>query len=396
MRIVFVIPYFYDAWAYGGQPRSAYEMARGLVARGHTVEVLTTDSGGPHRLSIPGDGLHRVVDGITVRHYRNLSNTLAFRYRMFLPFVFFRDVAKRVRGADVVHIHELRSFLSVSAAAASRRQSIPFVLSPHGGLRHLGRRGLKALFDRLWGRRILRTAAAVIAISPVEEQDATAMKVSAKRIFRVPNSVPGVSRDSMPHEGMFRQQYRLPPGPIALFLGRLHSVKGADLLVEAFARMCRETGDAETHLVLAGPDDGQGQQLRRMVERLEIRDRVTFTGYLDQIQKLRAFVDSRLVVIPSRSEVFALTALESLICSRPVLLSSACGLFPNPGEENGVRSFDESSIEDLRTQLQRALNDPGLLERAGNGRSFAAREFSAETVAIKLEIVYRTIGQAHG
>src|SRR4051812_47963716 len=117
MRVLFVIPYFYDAWAYGGQPRSAFEMAKSLVARGHSVEVLTTDSGGRERLKTAADAVTRVVDGITIRYYRNLSNAMAFHQRVFLPLKFFREVGHRVRGADVVHIHELRSSLSVAAAS---------------------------------------------------------------------------------------------------------------------------------------------------------------------------------------------------------------------------------------------------------------------------------------
>ena len=231
MRILFVIPYFHDAWAYGGQPRSAFEMAKSLVARGHSVTVLTTDSGGADRLKT----FPSVVDGITIRYYRNVSNTWAFRQRFFLPLGFFSDIGKHVGNADVVHIHELRSSLSVSAASASRRLSKPFVLSPHGGLRHLGRRGLKTVFDSMFGNRILETAAAVIAVSRAEEQDAAAMRVPANRIVLISNSVPAMPLESLPAEGIFRKEYRLPPGRLLLFLGRLHPVKGADLLIEGFA-----------------------------------------------------------------------------------------------------------------------------------------------------------------
>jgi glycosyltransferase involved in cell wall biosynthesis len=395
MRIVFVIPYFCDAWAYGGQPRSAYEMARGLVARGHVVEVLTTDSGGDFRLNVPSDGFTRVVEGVTVRYYRNLSNALAFRQRVFLPLAFFRDVARQIKGADVVHIHELRSPLSVSAASAAVRQSIPFVLSPHGGLRHLGRGALKTVFDSLWGHRILRTAAAVSAVSPVEEQDALNMNVPAERIFRVPNSVPAISPETLPAAGEFRQRYKIPAGRLILFLGRLHFVKGADLLLEAFAAMNRETGESDVHLVLAGPDDGQGPQLRQMVERLNVSGRVTFTGYLGQTQKLSAFIDSSVVVVPSRSEVFAITAVEALMCARPVLLSSACGLHPMPGQEEGVHSFNVEAPDDLKMQLKNCLQTAGLFEQAKLGRAFVSREFSTDATASRLEKVYQAVSAPH-
>ena len=92
MRLVFVIPYFYPAWQYGGQPRSCYELARILVQRGHRVNVLTTDSAGASRLkrppAQPGRGV--MIDGIEVFYYRNLSNHLAYRHRFFWPVEFFR------------------------------------------------------------------------------------------------------------------------------------------------------------------------------------------------------------------------------------------------------------------------------------------------------------------
>lgn len=181
-----------------------------------------------------------------------------------------------------------------------------------------------------------------------------------------------------------------------LFLGRLHHVKGADLLVKAFARMCRNNGDKETHLVLAGPDDGEGRSLRRLVAQLEMDDRVTFTGYLDQVQKFGAIVDSCLIVIPSRSEVFAITAMEALMCSRPVLLSSACDLSTVLREENGVRTFENESIEDLQVKLRQTLGDQGLFQNAARGRAFAARQFPPEALAIGLENAYLSAGATNG
>ena len=43
MRVLQVTPYFAPAWAYGGPPRVMSDFASGLAARGHEVDVLTTD-----------------------------------------------------------------------------------------------------------------------------------------------------------------------------------------------------------------------------------------------------------------------------------------------------------------------------------------------------------------
>src|SRR6267378_8238465 len=136
MRLVFVIPYFYSAWQYGGTPKAAFELARGLIRRGHAVKVLTTDSAGNSRISphVSNSRVPLQVEGIDVFRYRNLSNHLAFRHRLFLPPALFRNIRDQLADCDVLHIHELRNMVTVAAYRAARRLHLPFVLSPHGGL----------------------------------------------------------------------------------------------------------------------------------------------------------------------------------------------------------------------------------------------------------------------
>ena len=123
------------------------------------MKVLTTDSAGHSRLSSG----RRQVDGIDVIYYRNLSNWLAFRKRLFWPQALWREMHSQISGTEILHIHELRSTLSVFAYRAAKTQQVPYVLSTHGGLKHLGRRSVKTVFDAFWGSRILRDAAAVKA-----------------------------------------------------------------------------------------------------------------------------------------------------------------------------------------------------------------------------------------
>ncbi len=274
--ITFVIPYFYPAWEYGGQPRSAYELARALAQRGHRVKVLTTDSGGRSRLQQTG---RRQVDGVEIVYYPNISNRLAYRYRVFSPRRMFREIQSEIAASDVVHIHELRSSTSVFAYHAACRAAVPYVLSGHGGLRRLGRSFVKAIYDALWGRRILRDAAAVIAISPSEAADARAMGVGSHRIQSLPNIVRSDDFQLLPASGAFRRRWSLPAGPIVLFLGRLHSLKGADLLVQAFSRVSDDLSQAS--VVIAGPDDGQESELRRIISKLNLHSRVRLIGFLD-------------------------------------------------------------------------------------------------------------------
>src|SRR5205823_3696302 len=96
-----------------------------------------------------------------------------------------------------------------------------------------------------------------------------------------------------------------------------------------------------------GPDDGQERELRRAVAQLNIESHVKFTGFLDLNPKKEAFVDASLVVVPSRSEGFAITAVEALMCGTAVLLSSICGLYPLPEPEDSAVFFRSEDIADL-------------------------------------------------
>jgi glycosyltransferase involved in cell wall biosynthesis len=382
LNVTFVIPYFYPAWRYGGQPRSAFELARALVRRGHRVKVLTTDSAGDKRLAAG----RKSVEGVEVIYYRNVSNWLAFHERIFWPVAMFRELHRELAGSDLIHIHELRSTISVFAYRAALKLRLPYVLSTHGGLRHLGRKGIKVLFDTFWGRRILRDAAAIIAISPVEESDARLLNVDQRRIRRLPNMISLSDYESLPPRGLFRARWGLNSCKVLLFLGRLHWIKGADLLIHAFKKLC--VSNASVRLVIAGPDDGQEAELRSIVRTLGLANVVTFTGFFEHQAKLQAFVDADVIVIPSRSEVFAITALEALMCACPVLISDACGLHPMPSAEQGVRLFKTEDVDNLAAKLAMAIADPSFQANARNGKEFVMSQFSAENVSQRAESIY--------
>jgi len=115
---------------------------------------------------------------------------------------------------------------------------------------------------------------------------------------------------------------------------------------------------------------------------------VTFTGFLDEPAKRQAYTDCDLVVIPSRSEVFALTAVESLLCGTPVLLSSACGLYPLPAA--GVCRFESENVENLSSQLQTMFCYKRTCPVV-DGRDFIAKHFSLTAVAAKAEAAYSEV-----
>ena len=388
MRIAFVIPYFYPALQYGGTPRVAYEFARGLVRRGHEVSVLTTDSAGEKRIKKDSASRNPGLEGIRISYYPNVSNYLAYRQRLFFPVQLFRNIHHDLSSAEVVHIHEFRSLLSVAAHSAAQRLNTPYVLSPHGGLQRLGKEKQKSLFDRLWGNQILQDASAVCAVSHLEMQDAKQFGIEEDRICLLPNPIDEDCFENLPEPGKFIERWNLGGKRILLFLGRLHWIKGVDVLIDALKLLVDIPG---VHLVIAGPDDGAGQALRAQVAGKEISDKITFTGFLDDTEKLQALVDSELVVIPSRREGFPGTALEALAAAKPLVLSSMSGTVDWNAARPAITVFENGNVQDLALKLRTLLKSGPTRQDLVNARNSVLRDFSTDALAARAEAVYESV-----
>jgi len=81
LRILHVVPYYDQAWAYGGIPRLVTTMTRALARRGHHVTVCTTDARDERTRARQVDNTH----GVDVRMFRNVSNSLAYHLQFFTP-----------------------------------------------------------------------------------------------------------------------------------------------------------------------------------------------------------------------------------------------------------------------------------------------------------------------
>ena len=157
------------------------------------------------------------------------------------------------------------------------------------------------------------------------------------------------------------------------------------MLIRAF-----EGVPVDSHLVLAGADDGEERFLRRIVPS-SVRDRITFTGFLDREEKLSALVAADLCVVPSRDEIFGMVVLEALASETPVLLSSACGLIPELRGLSGVAVFETGNLDDLRSKLTTALNHERDPVGAAQTKRFVLAEFSLDVVAERAQSVYREV-----
>ncbi len=142
-----------------------------------------------------------------------------------------------------------------------------------------------------------------IAVSKYIRSKMIQSGISAKNISVIYNGVDFNKVVSRPHK-------RLVIGSV----GRLHQVKGFDLLIEAFSLLDNQ----RLRLKIAGDGD-ELKNLKRLADSLGVADRVEFVGFQKDINE---FLDSLDVYVqPSRSEGFGLAVVEAMSRCLPVVVT---------------------------------------------------------------------------
>ncbi|QHN03109.1 glycosyltransferase [Granulicella sp. WH15] len=176
-----------------------------------------------------------------------------------------------------------------------------------------------------------------------------------------------------------------------LYLGRIHRKKGCDLLIEAFVKLAGQ--DPELHLVMAGPDQqGWGKDLKEIVRKGGLEDRVHWPGMLKGNVKWGAFRACEAFILPSHQENFGIAVAEALACGRPALLSDQVNIAPEIAEYGaGLMEPDtQSGTENL---LSRWIATPSAERQAMSERALVCFDERYD-MQRNAETIIRLIGEA--
>lgn len=353
-------PYFAPAWAYGGPPRVMYDYAVGLAGRGHHVDVLTTDVLDEEHRATPAE---EVMGGVHVRRLPNVSNSLAWRTKKYLPRGLVQRLAREISSYDVVHVTDTRTYLTAASYLAARARGVPFCLSAHGSLPgSVGLRGaVKRAYDAVLVRPMLRSAALLLAQTDHEAMLYRRFGGSDEAIRMLSLPLDLNELDSVPERGALRRLAGLDDSArIVLFLGRIHWLKGLDVLIEAVAPLL---DGGRVVLVVVGRDDGQWDELALRHADLVESGGIRFVGPLYDRDRFAAYVDADVFCLtPRHWEETSVAALEAAACGTAVVVTEQSDI-PGLSTSGGgfVVKLDPGAI---RRAVASALERPEMGEIA--------------------------------
>lgn len=386
MKILQVISSFPPAYSYGGAAKVAYELSKELVKNGHKVTVYTTDAYDENsRLKYNKNPVF--LDGIEVYHFKNINNSLC-KKNFPIALEMYNYLRKNIQDFDVIHIHEYRSFQTMFSQHFAVKYGVPYVLQAHGSTPLiLEKQKLKKVYDSLFGYKILKNASKLVAVSNAEVDQYIRMNVDPCNIILVPNGIDINSFQVFPELGVFRKKYNLSNKRFILFLGRLHKRKGIDFLIQSFAELTKDINNI--YLVLAGPDEGYKNKAEKQIHDLSLEEKVIFTGYMEPLDKISAYLDADILVYPSVFEIFGLVPFEAIMCGTPVIVTDDCGCGELIKESKSGYLVNYGDVTSLKDKMKIILENPEKgNEFVKNGQKFICNTLSWKKIAAKIEENY--------
>jgi glycosyltransferase involved in cell wall biosynthesis len=281
-------------------------LAEGLVARGHSVTVLTSQ----HERGLARRSVLRGVRVVRAPVVGRLSRTVIMPT---YPFALIREVAK----ADVVHLHTPMPEAALVAGVA-RVMRTPIVVTHHGDvvMPSVGRvNAIVQLVMELITRWAMRLSDRVIVHTEDYRDHSTFLAPLVDRIDAIypPVEVPA----PRPAEAAaWRRELELEDHDIVGFAGRFVEEKGFDFLLQAIPFVRERRPGAR--FVFAGESQIVYERFfERSLPYLEpVRDLVIELGLLSDPQTMADYYSMcDVFVLPSRTDCFAIVQVESLLCA---------------------------------------------------------------------------------
>jgi glycosyltransferase involved in cell wall biosynthesis len=333
-----------------------------------------------------GNDAVSVPDDVTVRLCPESRGGRLWRYSPS-----FTSVLKDFSREDLIfHIHGIWLAPQWMAAKYGVNYKVPVFLSPHNMLGNWFRRHLfvrqikKTLYWNFVAGPLFRNITAIHALTPYE-RDALKRYFPSQRIEVIPNAIDLKEVDknlySIP-EQQIQQKY-------ILFLGRLHPVKGLELLLDAYSKIA---SNQRPHLIVAGPPCSVRYllKLKRKVKSHALDNDVDFIGPVWGPKKWALLHGAWVVCIPSYSEGMSMVTLEAMACSVPVITTFSAGITDIP-EGGGL--LVNPDAEELRDSLAQSLawSDAERKSRGRVARVLVERRYSWDVVRPHYMNLYRSL-----
>ncbi|MEW6510254.1 MAG: N-acetyl-alpha-D-glucosaminyl L-malate synthase BshA [Bacteroidota bacterium] len=293
---------------YGGSGVVATELGKALAARGHQIHFISYAM--PQRL----DGFV----GNVYYHEVEMASYPLFEFPLYTPALASKIVeVARFERLDLVHVHyAIPHALSAYLAREMLATDMKVITTLHGT--DITLVGLEPSFLPVM-KFSIEQSDGVTAVSRFLREKTTTNYGIDKDIRVIPNFVDTEKYRRIEAETI-RSKFAPPGERLLIHISNFRSVKRVPDVIRIFDEVRKKV---PSHLLLVG-DGPDRSACEILVRELGLHERVRFLG--KQLEIVPILSASDLMLMPSQSESFGLSALEAMACEVPVVSSSVGGL----------------------------------------------------------------------
>ncbi len=371
MKVCMLISRFCPA--VGGTETQCLRLSRELVRRGHAITILTERFDPSLRREETTDGIHI---------FRVGSNSVSYFIKSLL-------FLKRHRDFDLLHGHMIAT-PAIAAVIAGKLLNLPVIVKVAGaGISGEVTTSKQALMGRLKMAIVLRHAKKIVCLTAAIEEELRSIHAPPDALIRIPNGIDThrFAPPSLEERQSARKKLGWTEGRRILYTGRLSPEKRPDLLLEAFIALAKSVPDVYLVLVGSGPERGA---LERRLKETDLENRITLIPTQPTVDLFYRAAD--LYVLPSDAEGLSNSLLEAMASGLPCVVSDTPMAREVLVNETSGLLFPIGNAETLTAQVERALADPSLSARLGQGaRDRVTKAYDIEQIATKYIDLYTRV-----
>ena len=360
MIICLVSSSFYPSTFYGGPISATWGLSKKLAENGHVVYVSTTNANGDKKLAVECNDFLEKENNVFVKYY---NEQIINKFSISFLFGIWSDIKK----SDIVYIQYLFHYSVLFSLLFSVIQKKKIIVCPRGSFSSFTLNNKLPFIKLLWLSFFIKPIVNKIlwqASSYLEEEDI---------LNKFPNADVNIINDGIDFES-FQNSISVSRNEllnkfagitfndvsnIFFSMGRLHKIKGFDVLIDAFHLFLER--DKNAKLIIAGDDDGVRKTLKDQIEKLNLGSSVFLIGAVNFKDKKLLLNNCDYFTLASEFESFGIVIAEALSCGKPVVISNKtpwrdiqinnCGILA----DNEKNSFNDAFSKIINEKYESSL-----------------------------------------
>jgi glycosyltransferase involved in cell wall biosynthesis len=365
MRIIHVVHSYFPR--IGGIERAVQYLAEEQAKLGHEVMVITSN------VEVASSPKEETINGV---------NDLT------IP-----NEEPPIEGVDIIHAHSQNSLFSITVSKKLKIKAYGKVVFHLMAIDAF--KDHPNIFIRLiapyYGRRNTRAALEIAdlpLVRSIRDLEILRKRYGVEAEY-LPDAVPDyyfTAEKSDPDR--FREKFGIKQEKFFLFIGRMHKLKGPQVLVRALKYV-----NEDIAAVFIGPDGGYLGKTLDLAEKIGVKRRVYYLGYVDEKTKIEALDSATALVLPSLAnyvEVYPMAISEAWAREKPVIASSVGGIPYRVKQGINGLLVNPSDPKMLAEGMLKLLDDEESAKEMGkNGRKdvFSWREIAEKSIQLYEQVL---------